>query len=59
MSHAQLAEHYSDCIKLSSENKINKKNAFALNLIDYMRDILQKNGNSFQMASASLDARYY
>jgi len=56
MNHAQLAEHYSDCIKLSSENKINKRNAFGLNLIDYMRDILQKNGNGFQMASASLDA---
>lgn len=33
---AQLAEMYSQIIKLSSENKINAKNSWSLNLIDHM-----------------------
>ena len=35
-SAAQLTELYSHCMKLSAENKINVKNAFHLQLIDYM-----------------------
>ncbi len=33
---AQLAEMYSDIIKLSSQNKINAKNSWSLDLIDHM-----------------------
>ncbi|XP_033102738.1 condensin complex subunit 2-like isoform X2 [Anneissia japonica] len=55
----QLTEHYSSCIKLSAENKINAKNAFGLHLIDYMSEMLkEKMGEltNFQMASCTLDA---
>ncbi|XP_032937361.1 condensin complex subunit 2 isoform X2 [Catharus ustulatus] len=58
-SNAQIAEHYSTCIKLSTENKITTKNAFGLHLIDYMTDILkQKNSEltNFQVAAGTLDA---
>ncbi|XP_022235377.1 uncharacterized protein LOC111083278 [Limulus polyphemus] len=41
LTNAQLAEHYKNCIKLSSENKITVKNAFGLHLIDYMADVLK------------------
>ena len=39
---AQLAEHYNNCIKLSAENKISAKNAFNLQLIDYMASMIKK-----------------
>lgn len=55
----QLTEHYSNCIKLSAENKINSKNAFGLHLIDYMAELLKsKKGEmtNFQVASCTLDA---
>ena len=59
-SAAQLAQHYSDCIKLSAENKINAKNAFTLNMIDFMTEMLKKKQRSqldnFQAASCALDA---
>ncbi|XP_039558592.1 condensin complex subunit 2 isoform X2 [Passer montanus] len=58
-TNAQIAEHYSTCIKLSTENKITTKNAFGLHLIDYMTDILkQKNSEvtNFQVAAGTLDA---
>ncbi|KAM7392158.1 hypothetical protein PAMP_022791 [Pampus punctatissimus] len=42
LSNAQISEHYSTCIKLSTENKITTKNAFGLHLIDYMADILKQ-----------------
>jgi condensin complex subunit 2 len=67
-SAAQLAAHYTDCIKLSAENKITHKNAFKMKLIDYMADMFTKRrrggeeglggkgiGN-FQEAAAGLDA---
>ncbi|ESO96826.1 hypothetical protein LOTGIDRAFT_231660 [Lottia gigantea] len=54
---SQLSDHYASCIKLSTENKINAKNAFGLHLIDYMSDLLQKKGlENFQVASTTLDA---
>ncbi|XP_071947750.1 condensin complex subunit 2-like isoform X2 [Antedon mediterranea] len=59
LSTDQLTEHYSSCIKLSAENKINAKNAFGLHLIDYMSEMLkEKMGDltNFQMASCTLDA---
>ena len=39
---AQLAEHYNNCIKLSAENKISTKNAFNLQLIDYMATMIKR-----------------
>jgi len=61
VTNAQLKEHYANCIKLSSENKINVKNAFGLHLIDYMKDLLKEsnkdeNATNFQVASCTLDA---
>ncbi|NXL51444.1 CND2 protein, partial [Podilymbus podiceps] len=58
-TNAQISEHYSTCIKLSTENKITTKNAFGLHLIDYMTDILkQKNSEltNFKIAAGTLDA---
>ena len=54
----QLKEHYKHCIKLSTANKINPKNAFDLQLIDYMRDIAISNPDgqmNFKIASSALD----
>ncbi|XP_035672015.1 condensin complex subunit 2-like isoform X2 [Branchiostoma floridae] len=60
LTNVQLADHYTSCIKLSAENKINVKNAFGLHLIDYMSQLLKtKNRNevtNFQVASCTLDA---
>ncbi|KAL3193152.1 hypothetical protein MRX96_058643 [Rhipicephalus microplus] len=54
----QLAEHYTSCIRLSTENKINVKNAFNLHLIDLIRKVLQTEDGStnFQVASCTLEA---
>lgn len=41
-SAAQLAEHYTNCMKLSAENKISIKNAFQLKLIDTMSEMIRK-----------------
>uniref|UniRef100_A0A3Q3WWF7 Condensin complex subunit 2 n=1 Tax=Mola mola TaxID=94237 RepID=A0A3Q3WWF7_MOLML len=59
LSNAQISEHYSTCIKLSTENKITTKNAFGLHLIDYMADILQQKDSeltNFKVAAGTLDA---
>lgn len=59
LSTAQLAEHYASCIKLSTENKITVKNAFSLQLIDYMSMMLKRHDKQmedFQVASCTLDA---
>ncbi|KAH9500795.1 hypothetical protein Btru_073028 [Bulinus truncatus] len=57
LTSTQLASHYSDCIKLSAENKITSKNAFGLHLIDYMTELLRKKQlENFQVASSTLDA---
>ena len=58
-SAAQLSEHYANCMKLSAENKINAKNAFHLQLIDYMTEMMRKKASdmdNFQAASCALDA---
>ena len=59
-SQAELAKMYADCIKLSAENKISAKNAFNLNLIDYMAEVVKTKKSSemdnFQSASCALDA---
>ena len=55
----QLAEHYNNCIKLSAENKISTKNAFNLQLIDYMAAMIRKKESdmsNFQVAAGTLDA---
>ncbi|XP_053727161.1 condensin complex subunit 2 isoform X2 [Synchiropus splendidus] len=59
LSNAQISEHYSTCIKLSTENKITTKNAFGLHLIDYMADILKQEASevtNFKVAAGTLDA---
>lgn len=59
LSTAQLSEHFANCIKLSTENKITVKNAFSLQLIDYMSMMLKRHDKQmedFQVASCTLDA---
>ncbi|XP_012536953.1 condensin complex subunit 2 [Monomorium pharaonis] len=54
----QMAESINQCIKLSTENKINIKNAFSLEMIDFMIYMIKKqdvNMSNLQVASTSLD----
>lgn len=54
----QMAECISQCIKLGAENKINPKNAFSLQMIDFMTYMIKKqdaNMSNLQVASTSLD----
>ncbi|XP_040394413.1 condensin complex subunit 2 isoform X2 [Cygnus olor] len=58
-TNAQISDHYSTCIKLFTENKINTKNVFGLYLIDYMTDILKQKDSeltNFKIAAGTLDA---
>ena len=58
-SSAQLSDLYSNCIKMCTENKINQKNSWSLNLIDYIGEVLDtRHGEmtNFQVASCTLDA---
>ncbi|XP_033926513.1 condensin complex subunit 2 isoform X1 [Melopsittacus undulatus] len=58
-SHSQIADHYSTCIKLSTENKINTRNVFGLHLIDYMTEILKQKDSektNFKVAAGTIDA---
>lgn len=55
---SKMAECINECIKLSTENKINTKNAFSLEIIDFMTYMIKKqdvNMSSLQVASTSLD----
>ncbi|KAF3443439.1 hypothetical protein FNV43_RR13121 [Rhamnella rubrinervis] len=57
----QILELFNNCIKLASENKINQKNTWELNLIDHLTDIIKvENENdvetNFQKASCTLEA---
>uniref|UniRef100_W5NE50 Condensin complex subunit 2 n=1 Tax=Lepisosteus oculatus TaxID=7918 RepID=W5NE50_LEPOC len=59
LSNSEISEHYSTCIKLSTENKITTKNAFGLHLIDYMSEILRQKETeltNFKVAAGTLDA---
>ncbi|XP_028391090.1 condensin complex subunit 2-like [Dendronephthya gigantea] len=61
LTNIQLKDLYSNCLKLSTENKINSKNAFGLQLIDYMQEFLtnvdkDEEVTNFQIASCTLDA---
>jgi len=61
----QLVSLYQGCINLSAENKIDKKNTWSLNLLDYMDDFLTSDAikgqdaddtTHFQTGSSILDA---
>lgn len=54
----RLKDHYKHCIRLSASNKINPKNAFDLQLIDYMQDLVSSTDDgqmNFKIASSALD----
>lgn len=54
----RLKDHYKHCIRLSASNKINQKNAFELQLIDYMQDLVSTTEDgqmNFKIASSALD----
>ncbi|XP_018303031.1 condensin complex subunit 2 [Mycetomoellerius zeteki] len=54
----QMAESMNKCIQLNAENKINIKNAFSLEMIDFMTYMIKKqdaNMSNLQVASTSLD----
>ncbi|XP_023289482.1 condensin complex subunit 2 [Orussus abietinus] len=58
MSSTEMTDRITQCIKLSSENKINTKNAFSLKMIDVMTYMIKKNDSSMddlQVASTTLD----
>lgn len=58
MSSPQIADAVSRCLKLFLENKINIKNAFSLEVIDFMTCMIMKrddNMSNVQVASMSLD----
>ncbi|CAD1477010.1 unnamed protein product [Heterotrigona itama] len=58
MSSHQIKDHIIECIKLNTENKINVKNAFKLEIIDFMSYMIKKqdaNICNLQAASTSLD----
>ncbi|KAL1220456.1 Condensin complex subunit 2 [Cardamine amara subsp. amara] len=57
----QILELFQNCIKLASENKINQKNTWELNLIDHLCEIIKVEDESnaetnFQKASCTLEA---
>ena len=57
----RIVDMYTNIIKLSSENKINEKNSWGLDLIDHMgklikADSTKQRGVNFQKASCTLDA---
>ncbi|KAK1568486.1 hypothetical protein Q3G72_025079 [Acer saccharum] len=56
----QILELFQNCIKLASENKINQKNTWELNLIDHLCEIIKVEENdvetNFQKASCTLEA---
>lgn len=56
-----ILELFHNCIKLASENKINQKNTWELNLIDHLFDIIKVDEEddvetNFQKASCTLEA---
>ncbi|KAL3652634.1 hypothetical protein CASFOL_002315 [Castilleja foliolosa] len=57
----QIFELFQNCIKLASENKINQKNTWELNLIDHICEIIKVEEENdvetnFQKASCTLEA---
>ncbi|KOC68355.1 Condensin complex subunit 2 [Habropoda laboriosa] len=58
MSAPEIKDKITECVKLSTENKINVKNAFSLEIIDFMTYMIKKkdaNMTNLQLASTSLD----
>jgi hypothetical protein len=51
-----MLDNYSSVLKMCSENKVNTKNTWSLNLIDHIEDILATQRGSFQKASCTLSA---
>ncbi|KAK1127448.1 hypothetical protein K0M31_003986 [Melipona bicolor] len=54
----EIKDHIIECIKLNTENKINVKNAFKLEIIDFMSYMIKKQDAdicNLQTASTSLD----
>lgn len=54
----EIKDRMAECIKLNIENKINVKNAFSLEIIDFMSYMIKKqdvNISNLQAASTSLD----
>ncbi|XP_038206223.1 condensin complex subunit 2 [Zerene cesonia] len=59
MSSSPLKEHFQGCLKLYAENKINKDNAWNLQLIDFMTSMLRRHDarmDNLQTASTVVDA---
>jgi condensin complex subunit 2 len=59
MAPAALEDLFKNCIKLSTENKINVKNTWNLNLIDHIDEVIESSTgdqSNFQVASSTLDA---
>ncbi|KAF5481033.1 hypothetical protein F2P56_001724 [Juglans regia] len=57
----QILDLFRNCIKLASENKINQKNTWELNLIDHLTEIIKVEEEddaetNFQKASCTLEA---
>ncbi|XP_074096553.1 condensin complex subunit 2 [Cotesia typhae] len=58
MSTPQIAEGMAQCIKLSTQNKINIKNAFSLNMIDFMTYMVRNKSEgipNLHVAGTTLD----
>ncbi|XP_013172702.1 PREDICTED: condensin complex subunit 2 [Papilio xuthus] len=59
MSSSPQKEHFQGCLKLYAENKINKDNAWNLQLIDFMTSMLRRHDarmDNLQTASTVVDA---
>ncbi|KAJ4977207.1 hypothetical protein NE237_002313 [Protea cynaroides] len=61
LSKEQIIELFQNCVKLASENKINQKNTWELNLIDHLSEIIKSEAENdvetnFQKASCTLEA---
>ncbi|GLU23779.1 hypothetical protein SLE2022_397570 [Rubroshorea leprosula] len=60
LSKQQIIDLFQNCIKLASENKINKRNSWKLKLIDHLSDIIKVDAaeadsqTNFQRASCTL-----
>ncbi|XP_078048072.1 condensin complex subunit 2 [Augochlora pura] len=58
MPRPEMSNRIAECIKLGTENKINVKNAFSLEIIDFMTYMIKKqdeNMSNLQVATVSLD----
>ncbi|ETO14069.1 hypothetical protein RFI_23297 [Reticulomyxa filosa] len=57
LTNGQLADMYSKCVQLSQHGKINQKNAWSLQLVDYINNIIELDEQTnFTKASHTLDA---